>query len=986
MRHGRMVRLLPLALILVAAAGTARAQQGPRRAPEGAPQAEHSRPRRGDWAGDLPLGAEQPPIDGMPSDDGVAPAPEDLPAEEGAEVDEVPVEALPPGFAGVAGTIVDAETGSPLADVRVEVVSGGSGEARTDRAGRYRLKLPPGRYQLRIYYPLYQIRRIRNVVVAERPRIIDVKLPAADDAVEEIVVEAEPERRSEAGLLQIRKRAAAVSDSLSAQEMSRSPDSAASDAARRVVSVTVEDGSYVLIRGLGDRYVTTLLNGAPLPSTEPDRQAVPLDLFPTSLLANLRINKSYSAEHPASFAGGTMLIESNDYPDDLTVKLKVGTSGDTESTGSDQATYAGGGLDFFGFDDGTRSLPDAVPDDRPALADRSTGLDASAMENIGEAFDNRWTSETRTVYPNLSLGATVGDSVDAGGGEVGYIGTLSFSHKMTAREATRAKISDAGGDQFEMREPTRPIKGVEAASIGALAAAGWKPAADHQVDLFGMYVHTGEDTAELLTGRVSNLGEVEGTRLIFLERSMGFAQIASRHRFRRASNLELRWQGNASMVGRDEPDTRSLRYQVQGEGLMRYVDALGSGERFYSELSETGVGTGLDASLPLGRLTLSLGGSVQQAERTFSARRFRFVFVGDTADPLFLPPDRIFDADQIGPNFELQEVTAQTDAYEGSQVIAAGYSAAGLELTRRLRLHGGVRYETATQELTSGSPHALGQPDADDQVDRTDRAWAPSSSAVLALTDEMNLRAAYSYTVARPRFREVAPFLFTDYTRDLNISGNPDLVESRIHNADVRWEWFAGDTDLFAASLFYKQFRDPIETKLVPTGDISFANAEGARAIGAELEARFSLGLVHPALREARLWTNATLSRTRIELREEDIGSQTSSARALQGQAPVVFNFGASWSHQASGTEVTALYNVVGRRIEEVGNNDLPHTYRQPVHQVDLAASQKLGGDLSLKLGASNLLDQAEVLRQAGFEVYRQSAGVAVSAALEWAP
>jgi len=419
---------------------------------------------------------------------------------------------------------------------------------------------------------------------------------------------------------------------------------------------------------------------------------------------------------------------------------------------------------------------------------------------------------------------------------------------------------------------------------------------------------------------------------------------------------------------------------------MRYVDALGSGERFYSELSETGVGTGLDASLPLGRLTLGAGGSVQRSQRSFSARRFRFVFVGDSAGPLFLPPDEIFQPDQIGPSFELQEVTDVTDAYDGTLLIAAGYGTAGLALTDRLRVHGGVRYEVAAQELTSGSPNALGRPDPDDQVDRTDRSWAPSSSAVLAVTDEMNLRGAYSYTLARPRFREIAPFLFTDYTRDLNISGNPGLVETRIHNADVRWEWFTGDTDLFAASLFYKQFRDPIETKYVPTGDISFANAEGARAFGAELEARLSLGLLHAALREARLWTNATLSRTRIELREEDIGSQTGGARPLQGQAPVVFNLGASWTHEATGTELTALYNVVGRRIEEVGNNDLPHTYREPVHQVDVAASQRLGGDLTLKLGASNLLNQSEVLRQGGFDVYRQSPGVAVSAALEWAP
>jgi outer membrane receptor protein involved in Fe transport len=277
-------------------------------------------------------------------------------------------------------------------------------------------------------------------------------------------------------------------------------------------------------------------------------------------------------------------------------------------------------------------------------------------------------------------------------------------------------------------------------------------------------------------------------------------------------------------------------------------------------------------------------------------------------------------------------------------------------------------------------------PDPDDQVDRTDGAVVPSASAVYAVAPAMNLRAAYSYTLARPRFREVAPFLFTDYTRGINISGNPDLEQSRIHNADLRWEWFAGQTELLAASLFYKRFRDPIETVVVSAsgGDVSFANAAGATAIGSELEARVSLGRIHPALDVFRIWSNATLTRSRIELRDEQIGSQTSAERPLQGQAPYVVNVGATWN--GGPTEVTALYNVVGRRIQEVGFDTLPDTYQQPMHQVDVAASQRLGGGLTCKLGAQNLLNQPLVLVQGPIEVYRMRPGVAISAALEWAP
>lgn len=802
--------------------------------------------------------------------------------------------------------------------------------------------------------------------------------------VEEIIVWGEPERRTEAGLLEVRRRAASVSDGLSAQEMSRAPDSAASDAARRVVSVTVEEGKYVLIRGLGDRYVATLLNGAPLPSTEPDRQAVPLDLFPTSLLANLRIDKSYSADSPASFAGGTLMVESTDYPDDPTVKLKVGSSVDSVTTGRDQPSYGGGSLDFLGYDDGTRALPGAVPSDRPARV--SDSIDPMRIEAIGESFPNQWTTRDRSAYPNVNLSAQVGDTVPARRGEIGYLASLSYGHRLQVRESDRARVRTSGGE-LEVREEMHDVRGVESAGVGALGAAGWKLGPAHQIDAIALYVHAGESAGERLTGvSDSDMMPIEATRLSFVERTMAFGQLATRHRLRRAHDLELRWQGNLSWVGRDEPDTRDIVYMDLEDGRFRYKNETGSGERFFSELGEMGLGTGVDASLPLAMFTLRSGTSVQRAERDFSARRFRFDFVGTDPSVLFDPADQIFRPENIGPSFRLEERTLQTDAYSASQTIAAGYGAAGAELGSDWRLFGGVRYEVSHQALESGSPFAIGMPDPDDQVDRTDRSLVPSASAVWAVANAMNLRAAYSYTLARPRFREVAPFLFTDYTRGVNISGNPDLALTRIHNADLRWEWFAGETDLLAASVFYKHFRDPIEAVVVSAtgGDISFANAAGARAIGTELEARVSLGHLHRALDGFRIWSNATITRSRIELAAEQVGAQTSAERPLQGQAPYVVNVGASWRGGAS--EVTALYNLVGRRLQEVGFDTLPDTYQLPAHQLDLAASHRLGGDLTLKLGAQNLLDQSQVLVQGPIEVYRVRTGVSLSAALEWAP
>jgi hypothetical protein len=886
---------------------------------------------------------------------------------------------------GLRGRITNSTTDEPIAGATIEARSPIRRSAVADAGGRYRLALDPGVYALRVHSPLHSGRRVENVIIQPgRFSRLDVPLAPASDAIEEVVVYATPERRTEAGALEIRRHASSVSDALSAEEISRAPDSSASSAVKRIVSATVVDGRYVYIRGLGGRYVTTLLNGVTLPSPEPDRQAVPLDLFPTSLLSNLTIAKSYGVETPGTFAGGTLMINTSSYPDDLTVKAKVSSSASTASTFEDRSSYAGGSLDFLGFDDGTRALPGAVPGEGPARV--GGDLDAGAMEDIGEAFTNNWVVTDETAPPSLGLGLTAGDTVTAGGRRLGYLTTISFSRGTRARRSEIAKVRTAGGETVYRQNQTA-FDGSESARLGGLASVGFELREGHDLSIVNLYSHTGESSAQRVTGVDETEGmAVEKTRLRFIERSLNFTQLESRHRFPRLAGARLRTQANLGLTSRDEPDTRDLTYTVLGDGRHRFKGETGSGERFFSDLGERSMGAGLDLSArPISRLEISGGASLQRSDREFGARRFRNVFVGTDPMVLFEPPSTIFSAENIGPSFRLEERTLSTDAYDASLDVFAGYLSGQLEISERLRGTAGVRLERSRQALEAGSRFAGQAADPEDSVARTDLDPLPMAALTYALRPDLNLRAAYSYTLARPMFRELAPFLYFDYTRQRSVSGNPELVQTRIHNADVRAEWFASDLDVFAISGFYKRFTDPIEQVIVSAGgDVSFANAPLATTVGAELEARTSLARLHPSLSPLRLWTNLTLIRSRVELAPDQLGPQTSAERPLQGQSPVVVNLGLGYEHAPSAFEATALYNLFGRRVDEVGFDSLPDVYERPMHRVDVTASKGMAHGMTLKLGATNLLDEDIVLEQGDLTVLRYKPGVGFSAALEW--
>jgi hypothetical protein len=954
----------------------------------GAPEAAASAPDGGapDGGGDALTGDALSPADGGAGDGGPpreagVPASTEEPTAE--PVAEPAIGTKPPrGNRGaVIGVVVDGKTGEPMIEAQVSVV-GTKRRVLTDLEGNYRLDIAPGTYELRVWAELKAARRIKGVEI-ERGKVIRLDVKLDDDTkatLKEVVVVAAPDKATEAVQVVRRQKAATVSDAVSAEQIARSPDSNASEAVKRVVGATIQDGKYVIIRGLGGRYSLTLLNGVQLPSPDPDLPSAPLDLFPAALLANLTIAKTFVPDIPGNFAGGALMIESRDFPTKFTFKLRVGTSGDSLATGRSLNTYQGGDLDFLGYDDGTRALPGAVPRDVEAkdpvgVFGKDKLITPEQYAAAGQSFPNNWERFKHQALPNLSLGATIGDTVSLGGRKMGYLATVNYGNKWTRQREhlTRPGSLDSNGVRAESPLQLDADTGTQAVSLGALGNVGVMLSSAHRLSLIGLYTHTADKSASRVTGTDYDGATILRDRYRFLQRELVFTQLLGEHSFAGGKTL-LSWQGNIAHVSQDEPDTRDLLQSLQLDNLYHQGTGAGTAERMYAELGELTGGGGFDMTIPFQPIRFKLGGSALVASRRSRVRRFHF----EVSKALETAPrEQIFAPSNVGNSVLFNEVTLPEDGFDADRGVFAGYLMADLLRLEPVRIIGGLRYEVATLDLDLN--RSLGvAPEMQKTISRTDQKPLPAMNLVYALNTRSNLRGAYSMTLARPHLRELSAAAFFDYVRRRAISGNPNLRETTIHNGDLRYEMFLEGGELLAASAFYKYFKDPIERTFESAGsgeNLSFQNSSSAQSFGLELEARLTGATFSPKLSSFYVGGNFTYVYSRI-LAE-------GVKRPLQGQSPYAAN--AELGFRRDRTQVAVLYNVFGPRVSEVavfkGDTD---TVEQPVHRLDATWSQKLFRGFALKVSVTNLLNQRTVFERNDVEIQAYRMGVTGSAALEW--
>ncbi|MFO0587339.1 MAG: TonB-dependent receptor [Polyangiaceae bacterium] len=922
-----------------------------------------------------PQAPSQPPAE-QPS------SPQAPSAGEEGDVEEVAVEEAPPPAPKdkgvIAGKVVESSNGEGIIEAQVTVV-GTKYKTLTDLDGNYRLELPPGTYELRVFYEGHKARRVQKAAVAKGQTLtIDVSLDADTAAPEVVEIEVTPDRASAATQVLIRKNSANVGDAVSAQDIAKTPDRNAAEAARRVVGATILDGRFVYVRGLGERYTNALLNGSPLPSPEPDRQAVPLDLFPALVLSDISILKTFTPDMPGDFAGGSVSIHTRQPTDQFQIAATLSFGFNTESTFRDRLSYPGSSTDFLGIDSGRRSLPSKFPEYK--LSDGSAKPDGSTVNKedrwaAGKRINSSMQTNRSLALPNHTLNVVGGGTLSLGSaGKLGITAAATYGRRFTIATDYLTRRFNYAVDPSNPNKPF-PYKaevdntgeiGNDQVNWGGLGVVSWSPSNDHRFTLTGLVSRSSDNEARVLTGYDGGAEATrEDTRLQFRSRGLFFGELMGEHKIRALKGMDLDYRVSGSLATLDEPDTRQTSYLLitNGDGsTSRFWDGTPtlSGQHFFASQSDRSIGGMLNVTQPILEgatpLKAKAGFFVQVRERTFDARRFHFRPLNGHFNDYGVAPDQIFTDANIGTKVDFKEWTQNTDSYVASQNLYAGYLMADWTLTPALRVIGGARIESWSQTLSSFDRFL---PDTKVSSTHDSVDVLPALSLVWKTTKDSNLRASVSQTVARPQLREVSPFLFTDYVGARDQQGNPDLKASTIVNADLRFEVFPGAADVLAVSAFYKQFKDPIEAIILGGSSndlITYTNAKGARVLGLELEAKKNLGFITSALADLSPIANLTLSQSRVEL-DPSQGIQTTNVRPLVGQSPLVLNLGLDYTNEGTGTRARLLYNVSAARIRAAGSNNLLDTYEQPRHLLDAAIAQKIGQHVDLKLTIENILN-----------------------------
>ena len=860
----------------------------------------------------------------------------------------------------VVGVVRDQQNAIALPGVPVEVVGGQT--VYTDVDGRYVIDLPPGSHQLKVVMDGYRDRTVTVEVAADTRPVVDVAMAMAGFSEQVTVAGQAYNAASSSAEAQLaeRKNAQVITDNMGSQEMRANGDSDAAAAMQRVTGLSVVDNQFVFVRGLGERYSNTTLAGAVLPTTEPDKKVVPLDLFPTALVDSVQVAKSYSPDKSAEFAGGLVQIVPLKFPSRPV--LDVGYGFDVSSTATGQSILESplNGRDWLGFDDGVRALPGSFPANkivRRGVFTPNVGYSPEDITAFGRALDNTWQPTRKDGAPGQNWSAVFGNRF----GRLGVIASARHSYKESYVDEQRRFYRTAEAGELEAVSDYNIQTGTARAQLGIVANVAYQFTPAHRISVENFYSHSGRDEGRYFQGdNTENLFEYQNYRLQFIEEGLISNGASGEHFLQGLGNSRLDWRVSVGRANRDEPDLREVLRQrpIGSTGAFVLSDESQSGFRMFNDLQDDSVDAAANWSLfstAGGRPTqVKFGLNVVDRSRDFESRRFRYIPIvvnKDGASPINLTqsPEELYASANIGTFFRFNEETRPVDAYSGDQLTTAGYGMVDVALSARARLVAGARVERFEQTVDTFDPFGLFERTISAENRNTD--VFPGVNFVYSLRPDMNLRVGYSTTVNRPEFRELAAFEFTDVVGSRAVRGNPELTRALIQNVDGRWELFGSGRGVVAASVFYKQFDKPIERVVIAGAQpiVTFQNADSARNFGIELEVGRQLG------RHVFVNANYTFVDSTITLLPEQRTVQTSLSRALAGQSKNLFNLIGEYT--VADFSARVLYNFFGNRISDVGANDAPDIIENGRGQVDLVLQQRLRG-LNLRFTAENLTDE----------------------------
>lgn len=865
----------------------------------------------------------------------------------------------------ICGSVFDRKLNEPLIGASV-MIEGTTIGAITDIDGNFRIEqVQPGKYAVVASYVSYKSEKVPEVTVrARQETVLRIQLSDADLQLQNVVVVAQRKLGTETAILNTVRKSLPVVSGISAQQISKTQDSDAAEVLRRIPGITIVDDRFVVVRGLAQRYNNVWLNNATTPSSETDSRAFSFDVLPSSLIDNMMVYKSPSAELPADFSGGFVQVMTKNVPDGNQLQVGYQAGFNTQATFRSFQLTEGSWKDYLGFGAGVRSLPASFP---AHLGDYSVDEAARYTREVNQ----RWGIRRFHAIPDQKLSLTAQRTYDVGAWKINNITNVNWSSGYDYTESVNNNYIayDVAHDASRPRFEYNDTRYRNTAKLGALF--NWAfIRGDHKYELRNFFSQRGVQTLTQREGmNYYSDKAIRKWESLYTGRTTYAGQLAGTHTFREGID-RVDWTAGYAFAAYREPDRKivnSILDESHAEQPAYYVS---DPMRYYQELKDHSVSLAANYEHKFEvseRFTPLLRGGIygEYKRRRFDARRFGYNLLGTGYDRYqdWDYSDLFADAHIAADKIWMRETTTNNDSYRSSNRLGAAYLSAKLNWGEALNANVGVRMEYYNLQMDGYSSDGT-QPV---HLDQGTTDLFPSLNLSYNLSEKHLLRAAYGRSVNRPEFREVVPYVYFNFERDANIVGNLDLKNAYANNLDLRYEFYPSSGETVTLGVFYKYFKDPIEETYNEAGSglqYTYHNAKNAEAFGVELDVKKRLDFI--GLRGLSLVCNAAYIHSRVRF---EAGAPERD-RPLAGQSPYLVNVGLFYQLEEKGLSASLLYNRIGKRIESVGvpmqnpNEDIPDIYEMPRNSLDLTFSKQLGKRVELKGGFRNLLNDKVTYKQ----------------------
>lgn len=790
-----------------------------------------------------------------------------------------------------------------------------------------------------------------------------------------------------------------IANVLDSEAFSRAGDSDVAVALQRVPGISLVGGKYVFVRGLGDRYSSTLLNGSNIPSPEPLRRVVPLDIFPTAMIESVLVQKTFSPEYPGSFGGGVVDMRTKAVPDEFVLEIGISGKYNSESTFKNGLSYNGTGSEIFGYGGSARDIPSQL------LADVTLeSLTAEQREVAAEALPNIWSVDNEQNLPAGGFDLLIGDRYDVGSeSALGFFAAVTYDVNQTNKKGIRRGFNtsnaglverfsfapdvcdsfDNGGEDCGFRETTMDV------NLNGILSLGAELNANHSLNFTSTVLRQSRKRALIEKGFfASEKDELRTSSTIdWTESQVWTNQLSGSHVVTPFGDsdtfmeTEIEWRANYSRADRDAPLRRNTVYALDdNEGVFRTLARQDGNTTSFSALDDKGYELGFDILQPMNvgdyGVDIKTGFTYVDKDRGYGVVRYFYDFpAGSHFDLRTRVPEIIFGSHNIAPGgIELKEKFDASDYFTADFENIQGYFSADLQVSERVRTAFGVRYEDSTQ-IVSTVDRTTDQPIL---VTQKGEYWLPAATLTYEIVDNMQVRLAYSQTISRPDMRELSSAPFVNDERNRTVRGNLNLRITEVTNYDARFEWYFAPGESLTFGVFYKEFTDPIEStfSILGEGPIEgYINGDKAKLKGIELEVEKIVPVAD--------WLNWDLGGREFYVRvngsyidsETTISSDSSFAttatnlvRQMQGQSDWLGNLQFGWDDYDRGENFALVLNYTGERLSGVGINEVQDEFERPPLMMNVVYKREfeVGSNLlELSLEAENLLnDSAEWVQE----------------------